>query len=242
MGYRVFLRVATCWLLSLTYMAAWAAEDGFENPAALQAGAAQFLTEQLTGRFGAQKFASDIELKLMPLDARLRLARCSNPLAYSLNSSNLDAGQTSIKVACTSSTPWSLMIPAQITRYGLVAVAKRSLARGDWLQPSDIEFTRQNLGQIGPNYVDNIERLMGLELKRPLREGETLRMSYVAAPKIVRTGDQVALEALAGGLQVVAQGVAMGNGQLGEAVRVKNASSQRIVDAVVVAPGRVQTR
>lgn len=238
MSYRVFLKgglVSVCLGVSTLVLAL-----EYEDPAQLQLNVNQYVSQQLVARFGGQKVDKDFEIKVMPLDTRLRLTKCHDPVSHTLNTSNLGAGQTSVKVSCGGATPWSIYTPVQIAQFGEVAVASRSLARGDVVQPGDIQFERQNLSQLGPNYVDSASRVVGFELKRPLREGEALRLSYVEPPKIVQRGDRVTLEAQANGLAVVAPGMAMANGQMGERIRVKNSQSERIVDALVIAPGRVR--
>ncbi|MGL5606291.1 MAG: flagellar basal body P-ring formation chaperone FlgA, partial [Plesiomonas sp.] len=50
-------------------------------------------------------------------------------------------------------------------------------------------------------------------------------------------GDRVVLKAGKPGLAVVASGVAMGNGTIGDTIQIRNNRSQRVVSAVVTSVG-----
>jgi flagellar basal body P-ring formation protein FlgA len=239
MSFRVFF---IFWSIGFFISTPAQAEVAYESPLELQHLAAQVLQEQVTAQQADNKSPEDIEINVLPLDARLRLSRCNQAIEHSVTLPTTGSGQASVKLFCNGTTRWSLFAPAQVTRFGEVAVATRSLGRGDILQPGDIRFVRQNISQIGPNYIDAPTRALGLELKRPLREGETLRLSYLESPKIVQRGDAVALEAQTQGLSVTAPGTAMANGHVGERIRVRNTQSDRIVDALVIAPGRVRVK
>jgi flagella basal body P-ring formation protein FlgA len=56
---------------------------------------------------------------------------------------------------------------------------------------------------------------------------------------MVRAGDHVQLVARLGSIEVRADGVALGSGDNGARLRVRNENSGKIVDAMVSAPGVV---
>ncbi|HMW46898.1 MAG TPA: flagellar basal body P-ring formation chaperone FlgA [Cellvibrionaceae bacterium] len=216
------------------------AQDLFEEIEPLRNKAQQLLISQLQPTAGTA--TRDIEVKMLPLDPRLRLSRCDVPVDYQINSPVATATSATVKISCSGTVHWSLYAPAQIAVFGETAVASHSLERGSLIQPGDFHFVRQNLSQIGANYVDPTAVIVGQELKRSMREGEPLRLSYLELPKIVQRGDRVTLEAQALGLNVAAPGLAMANGKVGERIQVKNAQSNKIVDALVIAPGRVRVK
>jgi flagellar basal body P-ring formation protein FlgA len=57
--------------------------------------------------------------------------------------------------------------------------------------------------------------------------------------RMVRAGDHVEMVARLGGIEVRADGVALGGGDNGARLRVRNESSGKVVDAMVSAPGMV---
>jgi flagella basal body P-ring formation protein FlgA len=55
----------------------------------------------------------------------------------------------------------------------------------------------------------------------------------------VKAGDQVQLVSRLDGIEVRASGIALGSGDSGSRLRVRNGSSGKVVDAMVTAPGEV---
>jgi len=84
------------------------------------------------------------------------------------------------------------------------------------------------------------EMAVGKALKRPASIGDTIMRHNLTRPLVIKRGDQVTLEASAGAITVVASGVAMSNGHIGEQIKVKNTSSKRIVNARIVNQGTVR--
>ncbi|MEY4588451.1 MAG: hypothetical protein RL497_527 [Pseudomonadota bacterium] len=236
----IFLRLsATVLFCTLACKTVWA-QDAIEDLNQLSEKARHALIAQLNQT--ASKSALDTEVKMQPLDVRLRLNKCDTAIEHHISVSPTGMGSATVKIVCNGSVHWSVYAPAQIAVFGEIALATRSLERGSVIQPGDFRFIRQNLHSVGANYVDPTAIIIGQELKRPLREGEALRLSFLDAPKTIQRGDRVTLEAQANGLSVAAPGMAMANGKVGDRIRVKNAQSNRIVDALVIAPGRVRVK
>jgi flagellar basal body P-ring formation protein FlgA len=241
MSFCVFLRVGAATLLTLLINQTVWASEAFEDIDLLHANARQALITYLNQSARAAK--PDTEVKMLPLDPRLRLSHCDVPIDYQVSPQPSGLSSATVKVSCNGSAAhWMLYAPAQIAVFGETAVAAHNLERGSLIQTGDFRFVRQNLTAIGANYVDPAALIVGQELKRAVREGEPLRLSYIEPPKIVQRGDRVTLEAQALGLNVAAPGTAMANGKVGERIQVKNTQSNKVVDALVVAPGRVRVR
>lgn len=191
-------------------------------------------------QFSNKDLQNNMSINVSNLDARLRLKRCEQDLEASINQTNSYANNLSVKVSCRGSQPWSIYVPASVERFEQVAVASKSLARGHIVTQEDISFVRMAIGQAGAGYVVDAERLIGLQLKRSVQSGHPIRLSHTGQPKVVKKGDKVLLEASNQLVSVMVNGFALASGELGEQIRVQNASSKRIVDATVIAPGRVQ--
>ncbi len=181
-----------------------------------------------------------VSINVGTLDPRLRLHQCDQPLDLSIKAPPQGQGNITVKTACTGSQPWTVYIPARVDIFAQVAVASKSLARGHLVSEADISFQRSNTSQLGFGHISEKHRLVGMVLERPMRAGEVFRLSGIEQPQVVQRGDSVMVEAQAGSLNVVAPGKALGSGKVGEQIRVENSQSQRIIDARIVAPGRVE--
>ncbi len=74
--------------------------------------------------------------------------------------------------------------------------------------------------------------------RRTLRAGEPIRNADLAKPILVEKNQLVTVVYSTGGLTLSMRGRAQSAGSMGEAVRVQNPQSKRIVDGVVSGPAR----
>lgn len=199
-----------------------------------------FVRQTLVARHRTQ--ADDLVIRVSNLDPRLRLAACEQPLDMRIASPQPYGRNISVKVSCQTPKSWAIYVPTQIEQYAEVAVLSRSLARGSVLNQDDLSLTRMDLGQAGYGYLVDLQRAVGMELKRPLQAGETVRLSHLKRPQLVKKGDRVVLEANTGHISVVTVGQAMDSGREGEQIKVRNGKSERVVDAEVIGPGRVRVQ
>jgi flagella basal body P-ring formation protein FlgA len=82
--------------------------------------------------------------------------------------------------------------------------------------------------------------VVGQQLRYSLAMGTALTPRSLKQQKIVQRGEQVILVAQAGSMEVRMNGMAMEDATLGDKIKVKNSSSNRVVEGVVQAPGVVQ--
>ncbi len=166
-------------------------------------------------------------------DPRLRLAQCTQPLAASVPANGVRSARFTAEVRCEGSEPWRLYLPVRVTSTRPVVVASRALARDTVLAPGDVRLAASSSGSLPAGSLHDPGLAVGRRLRRPADEGQALTATLLQAPTLVRRGQQVSVEAQAGGLQVRMEGVARGDGALGDIIEVENGASGRIVQAVV---------
>jgi flagella basal body P-ring formation protein FlgA len=174
------------------------------------------------------------------IDPRLRLSKCDGPLTHQLMQNRNIGGNLTVKSSCLGSTPWSIYTSAKVQMISPILVANRQLGRGDMLSSADVRFEPRDTNSISYGFITDMEQALGMELKRPIREGEALRKSLLVEPMAVLKGDSVVIEAVTGAISVVAPGEALSNGRTGQQIKVRNTKSDRVVRAKVVSPGKVQ--
>jgi flagella basal body P-ring formation protein FlgA len=84
------------------------------------------------------------------------------------------------------------------------------------------------------------EDAIGKELKYSLTAGSPLSLESLQLPKVVQRGDMVQLVAETESLQVRQQAEALEDGEVGKVIDVRNSSSRLVVQAIVVAAGKVK--
>lgn len=82
----------------------------------------QSVSEFLSHKLGADPAA---RIVVNPLDQRLRVAACPQPLKPWLPSSSKLLGPTTVGVRCLGESPWTLYVSARIERYTDIQIAAR---------------------------------------------------------------------------------------------------------------------
>lgn len=182
---------------------------------------------------------SRVEAHAAPLDPRLVIGDCSIPLSAGVTNETRPTPRMMVQVRCGQAGGWSANVPVQLSLYRQVLVASRPLIRGDGLVAADVQPQERDITRLGYGYIESLAQLAGRALARPLAAGSVLTPSALGGRRMVRAGDQVQLIATLAGIEVRASGIALGSGDSGARLRVRNGSSGRIIDAVVRAPGEV---
>jgi flagella basal body P-ring formation protein FlgA len=111
----------------------------------------------------------------------------------------------------------------------------RSLATGEMVQPEDLVWIKAAAGPSdAPRDADD---LIGMTVKRPLRQGAAASLRDVSTPQVIKAGDIVAVTYEDDGVALTLQGKAMAAGAVGESLMVQNTASKKIIETVVTGPG-----
>ncbi|WP_324863337.1 flagellar basal body P-ring formation chaperone FlgA [Dyella sp.] len=173
------------------------------------------------------------------LDSRLQLAACPVPLSAGLQDGSRLMPRMNVTVRCPAADGWTLRVPVQLQVYRQVLVIGRPLQRGDGVRADDVRSEERDITRLGYGYVSDLAEVEGRTLSRAMVAGSVLTPNALGGRTAVKAGDQVQLVSRLDGIEVRANGVALGNGDSGSRLRVRNGSSGKVVDAMVTAPGEV---
>lgn len=191
--------------------------------------------KQLYDRFGED---IRIDQKITAPDSRLSLAQCEDALLIN-NYSNRNKGRISIKVSCSNPT-WSTYVPVDIAIFTPVVSVLNGLKRGDLISVHDLSVSEANISNIRGQFFRNTHPIIGKEAKRNIKSGDILLKRHIQFPVVVKKGEQIFLTAKTGRLSVKIPVTALRNGRVGDAIRVRNESSNRVISAKITAPGQAQ--
>ncbi len=186
------------------------------------------------------EYGDEVEVAPGRLDRRLRLARCDQPLETFTPPGRRTLGNTTVGVRCNGSNPWTLYVPVTVKVYTGVVVAAVSLARGEIVGRGKVRLARYDLARLPQGYFHDLSQVEGMTARRNLSAGQPLVPSMLRARRVVERGQRVTMLAGIPGLEVRMSGEALSNGARGERIRVRNLSSRRVVEGVVVEPGVVR--
>ena len=117
-------------------------------------------------------------------------------------------------------------VVARIALLTKVWVIKHDMGRGEVLSADDVEVSLPPQGRSG-RYVDATEKVVGLELNRPLRTGQCLESNFLLQPLCARQGESVDVATGEGALHIVMRAKALASGRKNERILCLNENSGR---------------
>ena len=120
-----------------------------------------------------------------------------------------------------------------------VVVITGTLRRGTILDGGDVELRYQDITRLKAP-IFSVADVIGKRLKRSVRLGESLQRNQVEFPPVIKRGERVVIQARSQGFMLTAAGEAKQDGRTGEAIRVMNSNSRKVILCQVVAPGLVK--
>jgi flagellar basal body P-ring formation protein FlgA len=173
------------------------------------------------------------------LDTRNPLAPCPTAPSASLQDGVRLMPRMNVTVRCPGAEGWTLRIPVQLQVFRKVLVVTHPLQRGDGVRADDVRSEERDITRLGYGYVSDMSEVEGRVLSRALGAGSVLTPAALGGRMAVKAGDQVQLVSRLDGIEVRANGIALGSGDSGSRLRVRNGSSGKVIDAMVTAPGEV---
>jgi flagella basal body P-ring formation protein FlgA len=221
----ILAAVAT--LLALPPLAGEAGAGPVQSLDSIQAAAHAYVQSQLPPG------SADTRITVLPLDRRLRLAKCGSRLNAQLPPAASLTTHATVAVSCAGPTHWAVYLPVTVESRISVLVLRRAVARDAHLVPDDVTLEMRSGAGVGTAYLTSLADLNGRTVRRPLAIGTALSVEMFAADTVIRRGQQVTL--LAGGpdIEIRAQGRALMDAPAGARIEVQNLSSMTVVEGVV---------
>ncbi len=182
------------------------------------------------------------EISAGALDGRLRLKSCEAPLETFSHDENVRGGRVTVGVRCTGAAPWTLYVPVSVAAQAEIAVIAGPLPRGTLLTETNVRLERRSLNSLPPQYLSSLDQLVGHELTRAVTGTTVATPNMLKARDLVAKGQDITILATGQNIQVRMAGVALQKGQQGQRIDVKNLSSGRTVQAVIVDAATVQVQ
>jgi flagella basal body P-ring formation protein FlgA len=124
-------------------------------------------------------------------------------------------------------------VPVRVEREARVLVATRALARDAVLRPEDVTLAERDPDRLPQGYVTTPAEVAGMRLRRAVPAGSVVTPAMLVAVPLISSGQQVTLEAGGDDMHIRMAGEALADAGLGQRVRVRNLSSERVVEGIV---------
>jgi flagellar basal body P-ring formation protein FlgA len=118
------------------------------------------------------------------------------------------------------------------------AVLVRNVDRSEVLKSSDVITERRPKAEAGGDAAAR-NQAVGMQIRKPLRAGQVLKVSDLGKPDLVQRDDNVTLIYESTGLYLTMRGKALESGTEGDTVNVLNILSKRTVSGTVIGRGQV---
>lgn len=133
----------------------------------------------------------------------------------------------------------ALRFTGTVTETAETVVTLRAIAQNDIVTASDVMIERRPRSELGNSPVLDIEDVLGLAAKRPLRAGQVIRPADVTKPELVSRNHTVTMLFQVPGILLSYRGKALESGAMGDVISVLNPQSKRTVQAVVTGHNQV---
>jgi flagellar basal body P-ring formation protein FlgA len=115
-------------------------------------------------------------------------------------------------------------------------VATRTLRAHTLIGPDDVALAQR---AVAPGAAAHPDQVVGLEARVTLYSGRPIPLSALGPPALVERNQVVTLVFQRGGLEIRAEGRALGRGGEGDAIRIMNLASRNTVTGWVTETGEV---
>jgi flagella basal body P-ring formation protein FlgA len=108
------------------------------------------------------------------------------------------------------------------------------------IHADDVRMGRIRKSSLQYGIARSIDRLVGMQLRRPVAAGMPVRLDDLVRPALVQRGAIVRLELQANDLYIASQAVALESGAAGDIIRVQPRNSSALISAQVISPEQVR--
>ncbi len=136
-------------------------------------------------------------------------------------------------VPASGPTLISRLVAGSIHETVQLPVLARSVAPGEVIQVSDIDWMAIRIDRVAANAVTDPKQLVGFTARRPLRASHMLRISDIAMAPAIHRGTMVTLMVQTENMTLTAQGRALEDAAIGQPIRVINPMSNKTLTGVV---------
>lgn len=135
-----------------------------------------------------------------------------------------------------------IFLRTKVSVFDRIVVAKKRLKRGDLIQGEEATIEVRDIAALSSNAVKDISLVMGKESKTFIPQGNPIYEWMIKERPLVKKNEKVKIEVNAENIVVVAGGMSMEDGALGQSIKVKNLTSGKELVAVVTGTGEVAVK
>jgi flagella basal body P-ring formation protein FlgA len=227
-----FLQKAITITLLLVNFVAAASDNNLAQIQLIQ-NAEQYVVQQLSA-----EDISKLSVNAMPLDPRIEVPECPVAITIYASYEALQQANVTVKASCKP-TGWYLFLMVKAVQMQNVATLSTAVSPGTLLTRSNVEIVEIDKKLLRSSTFADIEAVLGARVKRRLQPGQPITPNQLC---FVCEGDNIVISAGIPGLSIRTSGVAEQDGNIGDTIRVRNLSSDKVIGARVISIKKVEVR
>ena len=124
--------------------------------------------------------------------------------------------------------------------YVMAPIAARYIKFGDVIQQSDVTTMKMRIDSLNSEYASELNEVVGMQAKTYIAAGKMFKINEITSPNVIKNNDPVNIIYSSGVINLKTVGVAMGNGAVGDMIKVKNSSSGVVLLGQIVSKNTVK--
>ncbi len=208
-------------------------EQKFQSLTSISDLAIEFAKTQIPEQFNLVSISSGY------IDSRMKLAQCTQDLEAFLPNGFRVNTQFTVGVKCGAPF-WKLYVIIKADIQVDVVVSTKMILKGESLSKENVTIKAKSLSSYHRQHFSNEKDVVGKLAKHTIRPNSAIRPNQLETDFWVRRKQEVIIMAKNKSFQVQMKGVALKNGSVNEQIKVRNSSSNKIVEAIVVKRGVVR--
>lgn len=133
-----------------------------------------------------------------------------------------------------------VVVNANVEEWKNIPVANRQIYKGEVVNENDFIMARMNLSKLPKNSFDLKKEIIGKEAIRNINKGDIFSNNSLIIPPIIRNGEKVKIVYNSPLLSATVTGIALQDGGVSEKIKIKNDSSNKILEGYIVEQGLVR--
>ncbi len=195
----------------------------------------EVIADALTTRLAAEYVADDFDVDLFGRTSDLFIP-ASAPLSVRIHSLSYEPRSKRFDAAVSAGGGRIAQVSGKIVPMIEVPTLRRHAMPGQVISEEMIAWQRVPTRRASVTTVTRHEDIVGLTARRPLTAGVPVRLTDLKPNLLVTKGDTITVMVRTGMMTLTARGKALESGTRGAIIRVRNAQSDKIVEAKVVGP------
>ncbi|MCH1918980.1 flagellar basal body P-ring formation chaperone FlgA [Shewanella sp. A3A] len=134
---------------------------------------------------------------------------------------------------------WTSRAIAEVHLWAKVVIAAKTLERDTQIRAGDIKLAPFDLAKLNDAALFHAADVLNKIVRRRIQAGQSILSFQLESPELVKRGDMVTLLVKIEGFSASTRGTALEDGKLNERVKVKNNSSEKVLEGTVLGDGQV---